>query len=44
MTLQLLEHPTLSLALGAGLDLPQQAARARAMWLAGRSLRRTERR
>lgn len=36
MTLQLLEHPTLSLALGAGLDLPQQAARARAMWLAGR--------
>ncbi|MGQ7956396.1 protein kinase [Pseudomonas sp. SP16.1] len=36
MTLQLLEHPAISLALGAGLDLPQQAARARAVWLAGR--------
>lgn len=39
MTLQLLEHPGVSLAAGAGLDLPQQAARTRAMWLAGRQQR-----
>ena len=36
MALQLLEHPGISLASGTGLDLPHQAARARAMWLAGR--------
>lgn len=39
MTLQLLEHPGVSLAAGTGLDLPQQAARTRAMWLAGRQQR-----
>ncbi|WP_134675778.1 protein kinase family protein [Ectopseudomonas khazarica] len=39
MALQLLEHPGVSLASGAGLDLPQQAARTRAMWLAGRQQR-----
>lgn len=36
MPLQLLEHPAVSLAQGHGLDLPTQAARARATWLAGR--------
>lgn len=35
MALQLLEHPALSLAQGHGPDLPQQAARARAAWVAG---------
>ena len=39
MAVQLLEHPGISLAYGAGLDLPHQAARARAMWLAGRQQR-----
>lgn len=39
MALQLLEHPGISLASGVGLDLPHQAARARAMWLAGRQQR-----
>jgi len=39
MALQLLEHPGISVACGAGLDLPHQAARARAMWLAGRQQR-----
>ncbi len=32
MALQLLEHPGITLASGAGIDLPHQAARARAMW------------
>ncbi|MFZ6047529.1 protein kinase [Pseudomonas sp. CR3202] len=36
MSLQLLEHPAVSLAHGHGLDLPSQAARARAGWVAGR--------
>lgn len=36
MALQLLEHPAISLAQGHGLDLPGQAARARATWVAGR--------
>lgn len=36
MPLQLLEHPAVSLAQGHGLDLPTQAARARATWVAGR--------
>ncbi|MBT8768084.1 serine/threonine-protein kinase [Metapseudomonas boanensis] len=36
MPLQLLEHPAVSLAQGHGLDLPNQAARARATWVAGR--------
>ncbi|BAN46495.1 hypothetical protein [Metapseudomonas resinovorans] len=36
MALQLLEHPAVSLAQGHGLDLPSQAARARATWVAGR--------
>ncbi len=36
MSLQLLEHPAVSLAQGHGLDLPTQAARARAAWVAGR--------
>ncbi|MGH8353301.1 MAG: protein kinase, partial [Pseudomonas sp.] len=36
MTVQLLEHPAVSLAQGHGLDLPTQAARARATWVAGR--------
>lgn len=39
MALQLLEHPGITLASGTGLDLPHQAARARAMWLAGRQQR-----
>lgn len=39
MALQLLEHPGITLASGTGLDLPHQAARARAMWLAGRRQR-----
>lgn len=39
MALQLLEHPGITLASGAGIDLPHQAARARAMWLAGRQQR-----
>lgn len=37
MPLQLLEHPAVSLAQGHGLDLPSQAARARATWVAGRN-------
>jgi hypothetical protein len=36
MSLQVLEHVSLSLALGHGVDLPGQAARARAGWLPGR--------
>ncbi|MFC4862249.1 protein kinase [Pseudomonas sp. JS3066] len=36
MPLQLLEHPAVSLAQGHGRDLPTQAARARATWVAGR--------
>jgi len=36
MTLQLLQHPAISLAQGHGLDLPMQAARTRASWMAGR--------
>lgn len=36
MPLQLLEHPAVSLALGRGRDLPSQAARGRATWVAGR--------
>lgn len=36
MLLQLIEHPAVSLAQGHGLDLPTQAARARATWMAGR--------
>lgn len=36
MSVQLLEHPAVSLAQGHGLDLPTQAARARASWVAGR--------
>jgi hypothetical protein len=36
MPLQLLEHPAVSLAQGHGLDLPSQAARGRATWVAGR--------
>jgi len=39
MALQLLEHPGITLASGTGLDLPHQAARSRAMWLAGRQQR-----
>lgn len=39
MAPQLLEHPGITLASGTGLDLPHQAARARAMWLAGRQQR-----
>lgn len=39
MALQLLEHPGITLVSGTGLDLPHQAARARAMWLAGRQQR-----
>ncbi|MBM7062838.1 protein kinase [Pseudomonas sp. UL073] len=36
MSVQCVQHPAVSLALGHGLDLPQQAARARAAWVAGR--------
>lgn len=39
MALHVLEHPAITLASGTGLDLPHQAARARAMWLAGRQQR-----
>ncbi|MES2817895.1 MAG: protein kinase [Pseudomonadota bacterium] len=36
MPLHLLEHPVASLVQGHGLDLPGQAARVRAQWVAGR--------
>ncbi|SFP21238.1 protein kinase [Pseudomonas borbori] len=36
MSIERMDHPAVSLLLGCGIDLPAQAARARAMWLAGR--------
>ncbi|MFZ3204600.1 MAG: protein kinase, partial [Pseudomonas sp.] len=36
MSIERMDHPAVSLLLGGGIDLPAQAARARAMWLAGR--------
>ncbi len=36
MSIERMDHPAVSLAQGPGLDLPGQAARGRAMWLAGR--------
>jgi hypothetical protein len=36
MSIERMDHPAISLAQGHGIDLPTQAARARAMWLAGR--------
>jgi len=36
MSIERMDHPAVSLLLGYGIDLPAQAARARAMWVAGR--------
>ena len=36
MSIERLEHPAISLLCGQGVDLPRQAARARAHWLSGR--------
>lgn len=36
MSIERLDHPAICLAQGYGVDLPTQAARSRAMWLAGR--------
>ncbi|WP_324733044.1 serine/threonine-protein kinase [Pseudomonas paeninsulae] len=36
MSIERMDHPAVSLVLGGGIDLPNQAARARATWLAGR--------
>lgn len=36
MSIERMDHPAVSLVLGGGIDLPSQAARARATWLAGR--------
>jgi len=36
MSIERLHHPTVQLLCGHGLDLPSQAARARATWLSGR--------
>jgi len=36
MSIERMDHPAVSLLQGHGLDLPTQAARGRAMWLAGR--------
>lgn len=36
MSIERMDHPAVSLVQGRGLDLPSQAARGRAMWLAGR--------
>lgn len=36
MSIARIDHSAMKLALGHGLDLPNQAARARAMWVAGR--------
>jgi len=36
MSIERMDHPAVSLLQGHGIDLPSQAARVRAMWLAGR--------
>jgi hypothetical protein len=36
MSIEAMDHSAMRLALGHGMDLPNQAARARAMWFAGR--------
>ncbi|MEX6503441.1 protein kinase [Pseudomonas zhanjiangensis] len=36
MSIERMDHPAVSLVQGGGIDLPRQAARGRAMWIAGR--------